>query len=232
MHDKYSPLFTRVFYWYALSLFRRRFQCIWLDNTKYPPEGNSALFIGNHNSWWDALIPLLLNEKVFRMKGRAMMDEQQLKRYPFFRRLGTFSINREKPRKAMASLQHAARILNEAPPGDGIGLWVYPEGKLVSPETPITLENGLIWLARRMDLTQCDIIPFATHMHTMRSDKPELFIKIGSPIGPSITHSGDMLMRTTRLLEDLRHLCREQSTRFDEDGNPKQRFKLLLGKKP
>lgn len=228
----YSPIFKRLFYWYTLTLFIRRFRCVWLDNTGLPFSGNSTLFIGNHNSWWDGLIPLLLNEKVFHMQARAIMDEEQLVKYPFFRRLGAFSINRKHPRKAMKSLEYAARLLNEAELKEGVGLWLYPEGRLVSRETPIRLESGLVWLSRRIDLDRSDVVPFATHMHTIRSDKPELFIKIGNPVGPSILHSGDMMVRTTRILEDLRQSCRRQSVEFDEDGVPGNGFRLLLGSKP
>ncbi|MDI6401587.1 lysophospholipid acyltransferase family protein, partial [Balneolaceae bacterium ANBcel3] len=135
IRDAYNPFFNRVFYWYTSWLFHRRFQAVWLDNSCHPPGSRSVLFIGNHNSWWDGLIPLVLNERIYKLKGRAMMDEEQLRKHLFFRQLGTFSINRSHPRKAIRSLQYAASLINNAKEGAGIGLWMYPEGKLVSPET-------------------------------------------------------------------------------------------------
>ncbi len=230
--EKYSPVFNRLFYWYSVTLFLRRFKCVWLDDSGHPPAGNSTLFIGNHNSWWDALIPFLLNERVYKMVGRAIMDEHQLEKYPFFRRIGTFSINREFPRKAMKSLEYAADLMNGARPGAGVGLWFYPEGKLVSPDTPVTLESGLAWLARRLNPRNCDMVPFAVHMHTMRSDKPELFIKMGNATGPSMLTSTDLLMRTTRILEEVRRACRQQSSDYNESRQFNNGFRLILGKSP
>ncbi len=229
----YLPVFNRLFYGYSLLLFRRRFQAVWVDSTGLQRSGVSTLFIGNHNSWWDGLIPLLLNEKLIHLRGRAMMDEEQLKKHPFFRLIGTFSINRSAPRKAMQSLEYAAGMLNNAPAGKGIGLGVYPEGKITSPESAITLESGLVWLTRRLNMNKVDVIPFATHMHAMRSDKPELFIKFGNPVTPSTYLSGSMLMRTTGIMEDLRKLCRKQCTHFNpENGNPRGEFRLILGNRP
>ena len=231
--EKYSPVFYRIFSWYVLFLFRRRFQCVWVDKSNYLSTGTSTLFIGNHNLWWDGLIPLLLNETIFHHRGRAMMDEVQLRKHPFFRYLGTFSINRQHPRKARQSLEHAAGLINNAKVNDPVGLWLYPEGKLVSPETPITLESGLIWLARSIDNKKAEIVPFATHIHCMRSDKPELFIKFGNPVASATYLSGNMLALTTRMLEDLRYQCRIRSGQLDpHTGAPEGNFKLLLGKVP
>lgn len=241
--DAYSPVFNRVFYWYCLWLFRHRFQCVWLDDSaiiveggnhqsKYRLRANSTLYLGNHNSWWDGLVPLLLNEKIFRKRARAMMDEDQLKKIPFFRKLGTFSINRRHPRKALKSLAYAAGLLNDAPPGKGIGLWVYPEGKLVAAETPIAIESGIPRLIRQLDLSKTDILPFAIHMHTMRGDKPELFVMLGKPVQPDICLTDSFRSDAAQLLENLRASCRRESSQFDETGKPAGGFRLICGRMP
>ena len=297
--EKESPVFTRIFYRYVLSLYRRRFRAVWLDDRQMPGNRLATLYIGNHNSWWDALNPLLLNERVIGKRARAMMDEEQLLQYPFFRRLGVFSINRQHPRKALASLEHAVRLLNDSgyaqqphPPETGtspaddtsveidtppaistpvetgtppaidtpaetgtsrvavtdplrglpraerpVGLWFYPEGKLVRPETPITAENGIAWLAGKMDPDRTEIVPFATHIHYMRGDKPELFVRMGSALDRRMFEMKDdpvrdqpQTRRIAHIMEQLRESTRRDSADFGDDKYRVDGFRLLLGR--
>ncbi len=282
-----SPLFNRVFYWYCLTLFRRRFRAVWLDDSAVRPSSRSTLYLGNHNSWWDALVPLLINERVLHQRARALMDVEQLRKYPFFRRLGVFSIDREHPRRALDSMEYAAALLNSTgrPPDDSrvksepegskhpmpasqsahsdetanpdetarpdktvrpaqtpqtsppVGLWFYPEGKLVRPETPIKLEGGIKWLARKLDPARTEIIPFAIHMHFMRSDKPELFVRMGEALDLRMFEMrGDPVRDETQadriaiILRHLRDATRRDSARFEEAGRPNGGFRLLLGR--
>jgi len=222
-----SPLFTRFFYRYVLTLYRRRFRAVWLDDREMPRTLRSTLYIGNHNSWWDALNPLLLNERVIGKRARAMMDEEQLLRYPFFRRLGVFSINRQHSRKSLASMEHAVRLLN----GTGlekrpVGLWFYPEGKLVRPETPIAAENGITWLARKLDPDRTEIVPFATHIHSMRGDKPELFVRMGAVLDPRMfdrksgpARDQSQARHIAGIIEQLRESVRRDSAGFSGSRN-------------
>jgi len=293
--EKESPVFIWLFYRYVLSLYRRRFRAVWLDDRQLPRTRRATLYIGNHNTWWDALNPLLLNERVIGKRARAMMDEEQLLRYPFFRRLGVFSINRQHPRKALASLDHAVRLLNESgygqephPPEAGtspavdapadagspiaagtpadagasraagskanpdadplsglprskrpVGLWFYPEGKLVRPDTPVVAENGITWLARKLDPARTEIVPFATHIHSMRGDKPELFVRMGPAIDPRMFEmSGEpardqaQTRRIAGIIEQLRESVRRDSADFGGSGskNTVDGFRLLLGR--
>lgn len=290
--ERSSRIFIRLFYRYVLTLYRRRFQAVWLDDTAVQPDLRATLYMGNHNAWWDALTPLLLNERVLHQRARAVMDEEQLRRYPFFRRLGVFSIDRKHPRRALASLEHAAELLNgsgyapgempvkkpgsastapgeqDAPPKSAgeqtgtqaagtehagisntphprdlppslrpVGLWFYPEGKLVRPEKPVTVEGGTTWLVRKLDPARTRIVPFASHIHHMRSDKPELFVRMGKPMDQRLfelrgdpvrdeTH-GDRISITLRQLRDA---LRRDSGTFDVDGHPAGGFRLLLGR--
>ena len=250
--EKESPLFSRLFYWYVLTLYRRRFGAVWLDDRQLSHNTRATLYIGNHNTWWDALNPLLLSKRVIGKRARAMMDEKQLQRYPFFRRLGVFSICREHPRKALASLDHAARLLNESgyeqkpyPAETDTGqnrdlkplhnlprserpvvFWFYPEGKLVHPGTPVVVESGVLRLARKLDAARTEIVPFATHIHSMRGDKPELFIRIGPAIDREVFEKRsepagdrDNSRRIAQIIEQLRDTVIRDSARLAGSAN-------------
>ena len=274
--EREDPVFTRIFYWYVLSLYRRRFRAVWLDDRRLPRTRRATLYIGNHNAWWDALTPLLINERVIGKRARALMEEQQLRRYPFFRRLGVFSIDRRHPRRALASMEHAVDLLNGSGhrvDGDGaaenpsrslpwserpVGLWFYPEGKLVGPDMPVAAENGIAWLARKLDPGCTEIIPFASHIHHMRGDKPELFVRMGPALDhgmfaakggaaaeePSTEHQdpawqasnpvqeqvSQPAARVAEILEELRASARRDSAVCNADGHPEGGFRLLLGR--
>ncbi len=120
-----------------------------------------------------------------------------------------------------------------------VGLWFYPEGKLVRPETPVTLEGGIKWLARNLDPARTEIVPFAIHMHFMRSDKPELFVRMGEVLDQRMFEMrGDPVRDETQadriamIMRHLRDATRRDSAQFNESGRPHSGFRLLLGRQP
>lgn len=106
-----------------------------------------------------------------------MMETRQLKRYPFFRRLGVFSINPSSPRSSMQSMRYAVESMNR----ENASLYIYPEGKIVpfTAEKP-EFEKGIGWLAKKVP--DADIVPIAVYIHTKESDRPCLEILIGESI--------------------------------------------------
>jgi 1-acyl-sn-glycerol-3-phosphate acyltransferase len=169
---KESKLYIFFFKWYCRWLFGRRFHRVWIQQ-QYQPLGKSTLYILNHHSWWDGLTPLLLNEFRFKQNARAIMEDRQIRQFPFFTRIGAMSISRENMRSAIVTLASASEWLN----GNNNSLYLYPEGKITDPCDKITFESGLMRILR--DATDCDIVPIAMHFSMSRSDKPELFINVG-----------------------------------------------------
>jgi chlorobactene lauroyltransferase len=174
---KESRSFISLFGWYVKWLFRFRFKQIWFKQDYYPESDSRTIYYLNHSSWWDGIIPLLLNQYLFNQKARAMMEDQQMLRYAFFRRLGAFSVNLDTPRKSARSLRYAVESMKR----DNASLYIYPEGKIApfSVKKP-EFEGGLTWLARK--LPEVDIVPVGIYIHTIRHDKPELHIHIGEAV--------------------------------------------------
>lgn len=140
----------------------------------------------NHNSWWDGLIPFLLNQRLFRQNARGMMEDKQLHQYKFFRRIGVFSINLSSPRSSMQSLRYAIRSM-ERP---NAALYIFPEGKIVPFSThSIDFRKGIGWLAKK--LPQADLVPVGIYIHTKESDKPTLEINVGEAVTVSRHNSSD-----------------------------------------
>ncbi len=107
------------------------------------------------------------------------MEDAQMKTYGFFKKIGAFSVNPDNPRSAIRSLRYAVESMNRP----RSSLFIYPEGEIVpfSTKEP-EFKKGLGWIA-----SQCpdaDVVPIGIYIHTAASDRPELFLKIGSKLVP------------------------------------------------
>lgn len=174
---KESALFIRIFEWYCDWLIWRRFDTVHIQSEYNPGPGQKTIYYLNHNSWWDGLIPFLINQKKFQQNARGMMEDKQLHRYPFFRRLGVFSISLSSPRASLQSLRYAIRSM-ERP---NASLYIYPQGKIVPFSTQkLEFRKGIGWLSKQ--LPEADLIPVAIHIHTRESDKPRLEIRVGHSV--------------------------------------------------
>ena len=206
LEAKKSPLFEALFGAYTVHALRRAFHAVHLTGREHLEERDphaSLLLLGNHSSWWDALLPLFLSRNVFGLDSYAMMEEKQLERFPFFRRIGVFSIKRENPKDVSRSLHYARSILARP----GTALWMYPQGALLAPHTrPLRFQRGaarLVGSADRVLLT-----PFALHYAFRHEQQPEVFISIGAGISAADHADGETLVqlaeaRVTALLDAM-----------------------------
>jgi len=189
-----SQLFISVFELYCKWLFWRRFESVDITSDYHPSSGQKTIYYLNHNSWWDGLIPFLLNQRLFRQNARGMMEDVQLHRYKFFRRIGVFSINLSSPRSSMQSLRYAIQSMERT----NAALYIYPQGKIVPFSAgSLDFRKGIGWLARK--LPHADLVPVGIYIHTKESDKPTLEIKIGEAVTVSREKPADVI---NKKLED------------------------------
>lgn len=181
---KESKWFINLFDWYVRLLFRRRFKHVLMDQHYQPGNKSKTIYYLNHTSWWDGLIPLLLNQKYFHQNARAMMEYKQMREHPFFKKIGAFSVNPDDPRSSVRSLRYAVESINRP----NSSLFIYPEGKIVpfSSEKP-QFRKGLGWISNQCP--EVEVVPIGIYLHTARYDKPELFICVGKAV--PVDHSMD-----------------------------------------
>jgi 1-acyl-sn-glycerol-3-phosphate acyltransferase len=173
---KESPLFIKIFRLYTWLLFKRRFKKVWLKQEYDLCSECKTIYYLNHHSWWDGLIPLLLNEFRFHQNARALMEDKQMREHTLFQKIGAFSINRDDPRKAVSSLRYAVKSFDRK----SASLFIYPEGSISPVGSEMDFEGGLAWLSNK--LPDVHIVPVGIHMHTIRYDKPELHLHVGKPV--------------------------------------------------
>jgi 1-acyl-sn-glycerol-3-phosphate acyltransferase len=173
---KESPVFIKTFRLYSKLLFKWRFKTVWLKQEYEPCSECKTVYFLNHHSWWDGLIPLMLNEYRFRQQARAIMEDKQMKTYSLFQKIGAFSINRDDPRSAVTSLRYAVESFNRP----HASLFIYPEGTITPAGSSMDFEGGLAWLHDKLD--DVDFVPVGIYLHTIRYSKPELHLHVGRPV--------------------------------------------------
>ena len=167
-----NPWVLRWFNWYCRVALRRHFHNVQLEGELPADTTRGRLCIANHSNFWDGIVLNFL----LRPLGQplyCMIDEVQVKKHPFFRGVGGFSVDRSRPRSALRSLEYAAGLLNA-----GAAVILFPQGKQEpSDERPLVFERGV---ARLLEQAQgCVICPIALLYEFAMEQRPEIHVRIG-----------------------------------------------------
>lgn len=172
-----SKWFEKIFSLYNRNLIKRRFYSLrvcGLENLDEKDSDSPLITYANHSSWWDGLILFEIFSH-FHLETYVLMEEKQLKDLPLFRKLGAFSIIREKPREAIKSINYAVQKLKENPKTN---LWIFPQGEILPNEIrPMFFYKGLSKIVQKS--SDCNLIPIALKFEFLNEYKPECFVKIG-----------------------------------------------------
>jgi 1-acyl-sn-glycerol-3-phosphate acyltransferase len=134
-----SERIFRVFARYAARYFRKHMHALRLARWGHPPqgtEGQPLVVYTNHPGWWDAMVYILLSDRLFpEMHAHAPMDAAMLERYPIFRRLGAFPVQPNSPAGAAAFLKETRELLTNpsallfvSAPGRFVDVRARPQG--------------------------------------------------------------------------------------------------------
>lgn len=161
---------------YVRFAVRRAFRGVWVRGPAPVPR-ERLLFYASHPSWWDgfAFHELAL---ALGLDPYCVMEERQLARFPFLRRLGAFSIRRGDARSALGTLRYAARLLDV--PRAAVA--IFPQGVMqpnVAP--PLELERGVEVLARA---AKAVCVPLAIRLVHLEDRRPDLLLELGPAHGP------------------------------------------------
>lgn len=164
-----------------------------------PAKDSQTIYYLNHTSWWDGLIPLLLNQKCFGQQARAMMEDKQMRKHGFFKRIGAFSVSLENPKSIIRSLRYAVESMKRP----NASLFIYPEGEIrpFSVDKP-DFKSGLSWIVSKYP--EPDVVPVALYITTAETSKPRVFIKVGSPV--DVCENDELPEKTNRFEKELQKL--------------------------
>ncbi len=131
-----------------------------------------------HTSWWDGYVTGEVNRALFKRDGYLMMEEVNLARYPFFTWIGVYGVDRDDPRKALASVEYTVQLLTEKP---NRAVCIFPQGTITHPDTrPLGVFGGVGHIAKR--LGKGAVVPVALRYEFRMDQAPDAFARAGPPI--------------------------------------------------
>ena len=168
--------FEAFFGAYLRWLMRRSFARVLVRCEGALPQGGYVA-AANHHSWWDGFLASSIHrafapERAFNL----MMDDEQLRRFPFFRIGGAFSVDTRSVRAAYDAIAYGARCAR-----DGAGLWIFPDGVLRPPLCAPHFTSGFIHAARAAEVP---VLPVAMRYYVLDEQRPTAIAAIGTPIDP------------------------------------------------
>lgn len=168
------PGFEHAFAMYLRHLLRKNFATIYVRADAHPFPSGGYVGIGNHTSWWDGFIPFALHRVANPGRPFAiMMQDQQLRRFPFFRFGGAFSVDASSIRRAKPSIDYAAELA-----ASGCGVWIFPQGDIRPAFEPLHFSSGFAHAAAR---ARVPVVPCAMRFVQRSSQRPDALVDIGEP---------------------------------------------------
>ena len=226
------------FDWFVQGYFRRHFHAVALnrDNLRnYSlPQRCAIVVYGNHCSWWDPLIAILLRKLVFpHFALYAPIDQDSLAKYRSFSQLGVYPVKPGTAQGAANFLRKSLAILDTP----GSSLWITPEGRFCDVrDRSSRLMPGLGHLANRVQCSRMVaprnhavyFIPIAIELPFWEERLPECLVRLGAPIELEF-HSAQPTDKT-RWLERLELALRETQDALAADSiaRDSDRFEILL----
>ena len=189
-----------LFYAYLRRKLAARFQGVHLrggERLAALPAGRPVIAFANHTNWWDLPMLFRLTREIPKA-CHGMMEEQHLRKYPFLRAIGGFSVDLDDPRGAALGLRYALRLLRD--PANLV--WIFPQGRLCTPYEAIEVRPGLPFLARHAP--GAVLLPVAFRYEFFRDDLPVALISVGAPLegAPAAAACADALARAAAGLEE------------------------------
>jgi 1-acyl-sn-glycerol-3-phosphate acyltransferase len=177
-----SPLFEAWFSRVVLGRLRGAFTSLRVAGAAHVVDArrtHPVLLVGNHTSYWDALV-MFHCALAWRLDGFAMMDARNLRRLPFFGKIGAFGVDLESPLDGARALRYAARLLDRP----ARTVVVFPQGR-ERPVTarPLDFRAGSGALATMAPDAQ--VIPFALRYELGESERPDAWVRVGAPLAPA-----------------------------------------------
>jgi 1-acyl-sn-glycerol-3-phosphate acyltransferase len=194
----FSPAALAAFELFFRPWMRRRLRGIWIagPSQRLPPD-RPVLLVANHTSWWD---PFLIRELQRRLRPAAplysIMLSGELRRRPFFRRIGALGIDPQRPASVASMLRELQRRLRAHPQAL---VAFFPQGRIwPSQRRPLGFLPGVELLLRH--LPPLTVLPVSLHLEPLASPAPSAFVLAGEPLA-----SHDPEIGAARLEREVEH---------------------------
>jgi 1-acyl-sn-glycerol-3-phosphate acyltransferase len=181
---------------YARRLIRKQFGNVRLSGIALPETDLPVIAYMNHSAWWDAVVPVHLSHDLFRREIHALMEGEQIKKYPFFRHLGCFGPTESGIADARAVVQHSVSVLRQ---GRRPILWICPQGAIYPSRAPMRFKSGLARIAQ--EVPEAIVIPVAIRYEFLKQERPACFVRTGEPVVRSEESNPQLTRRLETILD-------------------------------
>lgn len=169
-------------------------------------ESGPVLVISNHTSWWDPLLALVLTHRIVPADAFAMMDADNLRRLPFFAKVGAFGVDRSSRRDGAAATRHAIELLDRP----GRLVWIFPQGEeRPLHERPLRFFGGAAAIATRVPAAT--VLPVGLAYAFGAQADPAVFVSVGTPLRLEGTAAAARQVQVEGVEAQLARIEREQS---------------------
>jgi 1-acyl-sn-glycerol-3-phosphate acyltransferase len=169
IRDARHPLWTPLLHRYVTWKLKRAFRGVWRLG-ELPATDEPLILYANHIGFWDGFVVHALTHQA-RRHGYAVMEQHNLERYRFLRRLGALSIRRGDRGSALETLRYCATVLRRP----RASLLLFPQGRLGAP---LKLERGVEVLAR---MSKARAVPIALRYAFFEHEHPDVLVAAGEP---------------------------------------------------
>ena len=208
----HNPVVGAWFDWYCRHALRRHFYAVREYGEAGPTPGRIGprlVVAATHASFWDGIV---LNWWLRRLGWRrrwCVVDAVQVRKHPFFRRIGGFGVERHDPADGRRAVRYAAARLAEADEETPAALVIFPQGRIVPPRLAFEAEAGAWLIARAAD---APLLPLALAYEFWEEQRPELLIGVGGvDAGFGRTPRREAMDGLVRTTIDLRSRLVEES---------------------
>lgn len=202
---KLAPL-ERLYAAYGRWLLRRHFARVRVGGAPWPAADEPTIALLNHSAWWDPILALFLSHDLFRRDGYGLMEGMQLRRHPFFRRIGCFGTTSETFEDVRAVSAYAAALLRG---GRRRTLWLFPQGALLPARVPLVVRSGAARFA--LAVPEARLVPLAVRFEMRREQRPEIYVRVGEPVSVAPRETAAALRRR------IEHRLRQELASLDLD---------------
>lgn len=197
---KRHPMGKALLTWFFIHLLRSHFQAIYAadaDQIRQLDPGIATIGYANHTNWWDGPVLIFLTRLQPHKAFYCMMEEKQMRHYPFFSWIGAFSVDLQSRTKSAASVRYALKCLKNP----ATFIWIFPQGAMVKETDPIEIKRGADFLAHKR--SAASLLPVFFRFRFRREQKPEIFIRFGT-VYPAHENSPERMKKElTRLGEQI-----------------------------
>ena len=158
---------------YIARKVRRSFRGVWVRGTLPASDGGLVVYL-NHSSFWDGFMAQQLG-RLAGWDAFAMMEEENLARYPFHARIGAFSVKRGDAKSATQTLRYAAKDLLRRPKA---AVMIFPQGEIRSGAALGPLSRGVEVLAR---VAKVPSVAIAIRYVFFEHEFADVLLEVGRP---------------------------------------------------